>query len=151
VPGKLYLDDLDVGQKFTTSTAAVTLEGCTAFAREFDPQPFHLDDDAARASVFGRVTASGWYTASLTMRLMVQGELGRLGGGLVGLGGELKWSKAVYPGDTLRVESEILSVKVSQTRPDRGVVAVRNTTFNQSDEAVQVMVASMLVPRRPAS
>jgi acyl dehydratase len=151
VPGKLYLDDLDVGQKFTTSTAAVTLEGCTAFAREFDPQPFHLDDDAARASVFGRVTASGWYTASLTMRLMVQGELGRLGGGLVGLGGELKWSKAVYPGDTLRVESEILSVKVSQSRPDRGIVAVRNTTFNQSDEAVQVMVASMLVPRRPAS
>jgi acyl dehydratase len=151
VPGKLYLDDLDVGQKFTTSTAAVTLEGCTAFAREFDPQPFHLDDDAARASVFGRVTASGWYTASLTMRLMVQGELGRLGGGLVGLGGELKWSRAVYPGDTLRVESEILSVKVSQSRPDRGVVAVRNTTFNQSGEAVQVMVASMLVPRRPAS
>jgi acyl dehydratase len=150
VPGKLYLDDLDVGQKFATSTAAVTLEGCTAFAREFDPQPFHLDDDAARTSVFGRLAASGWYTASLTMRLMVQGELGRLGGGLIGLGGELKWSKAVYPGDTLRVESEILSVKVSQSRPDRGIVAVRNVTFNQSGEAVQVMVATMLVPRRPA-
>lgn len=150
MPGKLYLDDLDVGQTFATSTAAVTLEGCTAFAREFDPQPFHLDDDAARASVFGRLAASGWYTASLTMRLMVQGELGQLGGGLIGLGGELKWPKAVYPGDTLRVESEILSIKVSQSRPDRGIVAVRSTTFNQNGEPVQVMVASMLVPRRPA-
>jgi acyl dehydratase len=148
--GKLYLDDLDVGQKFATSTAAVTLEGCTAFAREFDPQEFHLDDDAGRASLFGRLAASGWYTASLTMRLMVQGELGRLAGGLIGLGGELKWSKAVYPGDTLRVESEVLGVKVSQSRPERGVVTVRNTTFNQRGEAVQVMTASMLVPRRPA-
>jgi acyl dehydratase len=150
VSGKLYFDDLDIGQTFATSTAAVTLEGCTAFAREFDPQPFHLDVAAARSSVFGRLAASGWYTASLTMRLMVQGELGRLAGGLIGLGGELKWSKAVYPGDTLRVESQILGVKASQSRPDRGVVTVRNTTFNQNGEAVQVMTASMLVPRRPA-
>lgn len=151
MPGKLYLDDLEVGQTFATSTAAVALEACTAFAREFDPQAFHLDDEAARESVFGRLAASGWYTAALTMRLMVQGELGRLAGGLIGLGGELKWSKPVYPGDTLRVESEILNVKVSQSRPDRGVVTVRNVTFNQRGEAVQVMTASMLVPRRPAS
>lgn len=150
MPGKLYLDDLTVGQTFATATAAVTLEACTAFARQFDPQPFHLDDEAARASVFGRLAASGWYTASLTMRLMVQGELGRLAGGLIGLGGELTWSKAVYPGDTLRVETEVIAIKVSQSRPDRGIVTVRNTTFNQQGEPVQVMVAKMLVPRRPA-
>ena len=149
--GKLYLDDLAVGQTFATAAAAVTLEGCTAFAREFDPQPFHLNDEAARASVFGRLAASGWFTASITMRLMVQGELGRLGAGLIGLGGELKWSKAVYPGDTLRVESEVMAIKLSESRPDRGIVTMRNTTFNQNGEPVQVMVAKMLVPRRPAA
>jgi len=151
VADKLYLDDLAVGQTFATATAAVTREASLAFAREFDPQPFHLDEEAARDSLFGRLAASGWHTASLTMRLMVQGELARLAGGLIGLGGELTWPKAVYPGDTLRVESEIVAIKVSASRPDRGIVTARNRTLNQHGETVQVMVAKMLVPRRPAA
>src|SRR5688572_19683160 len=94
----LYLDDLAVGRKFVSREAAVTLEGCRAFAAQFDPQPFHLDEAAARQSLFGRLAASGWYTASLTMRLIVEGEL-TIAGGIVGLGSEMKWPKPVYPGD----------------------------------------------------
>src|ERR1700752_4444748 len=101
--GVLYLDDLAVGRKFATASVTLTLEGCKAFAAEFDPQPFHLDDAAARESVFGRLAASGWYTASLTMRLLVEGEL-TSAGGLVGLGCELTWPRPADPGDTLRVE-----------------------------------------------
>jgi acyl dehydratase len=151
VPGKLFLDDLAVGQTFRTATAVVTLEGSKAFAREFDPQPFHLDEEAARGSVFGRLAASGWYTASLTMRLMVQGDLERLAGGLIGLGGELTWPKAVYPGDTLHVESDIVAIRISASRPDRGIVTARHRTFNQTGEVVQIMTVKMLVPRRTAA
>ena len=146
----LYLDDLAVGQKFTTSSVTLTLEGCKAFAAEFDPQPFHLDEAAARASVFGRLAASGWYTASLSMRLLVEGEL-TIAGGLIGLGGEITWPRPTYPGDTLRVETEVLSIRVSESKPDRGIVTVRNVTLNQHGEPAQVMVVKMLVPRRPAA
>lgn len=146
----LYLDDLAVGRKFATGKVTLTLEGCKAFAAEFDPQPFHLDDDAGRRSVFGRLAASGWYTASLSMRLLVQGDL-TIAGGLIGLGGEMKWPRPTYPGDTLRVETEVLEVRVSESKPDRGIVTVRNQTLNQHGEPVQVAVVKMLVPRRPAT
>jgi acyl dehydratase len=146
----LYLDDLAVGRKFATAEVTLTLEGCKAFAAEFDPQPFHLDDEAGRRSVFGRLAASGWYTASLSMRLLVQGEL-TIAGGLIGLGGEMKWPRPTYPGDTLRVETEVLEVRVSESKPDRGIVTVRNQTLNQHGEPVQVAVVKMLVPRRPAA
>jgi acyl dehydratase len=146
----LHLDDLAVGQKFTTSSVTLTVEGCKAFAAEFDPQPFHLDEAAARASVFGRLAASGWYTASLSMRLLVEGEL-TIAGGLIGLGGEITWPRPTYPGDTLRVETEVLSIRVSESKPDRGVVTARNVTLNQHGEPAQVMVVKMLVPRRPAA
>ena len=146
----LYLDDLAVGQKFATSSVTLTLEECKAFAAEFDPQPFHLDEAAARASVFGRLAASGWYTASLSMRLLVQGDL-TIAGGLVGLGGEVTWPRPTYPDDTLRVETAVLSIRVSESKPDRGIVTARNVTLNQHGEPVQVMVVKMLVPRRPAA
>jgi acyl dehydratase len=119
-----------------------------AFAAEFDPQPFHLDQDAARASLFGGLVTSGWHTAALTMRLLVAGEL-RIVGGLIGLGAEeLRWPRPVRPGDVLRVESEVLGLRPSKSHPSRGVVRVRNTTLNQDREPVMVMVVTMIVPRR---
>ena len=145
----LYLDDLTVGRKFVTREVTLTLEGCKAFAAEFDPQPFHLDEVAARQSLFGRIAASGWYTASLSMRLLVEGEL-TIAGGLVGLGGKITWPRPTYPGDTLRVETEVTNVRVSESKPDRGIVTVRNQTLNQHGEPVQVAVIQMLVPARPA-
>jgi acyl dehydratase len=148
MPAVLYLDDLAVGGKFATGSTTLTLEGCKAFAAEYDPQPFHLDEAAAQVSVFGRIAASGWYTASLSMRLLVEGEL-TIAGGLIGLGGELTWPRPTYPGDTLRVETEVLAIRRSATNPNRGIVTVRNQTLNQHGEAVQVAVVKMLVPRRP--
>jgi acyl dehydratase len=149
MPRTLYLDDLAVGDRFGTHEVTLTLEGCKAFAAEFDPQPFHLDEAAGRQSVFGRLAASGWYTASLSMRLLVEGEM-QIAGGLIGLGGEMKWPRPTYPGDTLRVETAVLDVRVSESKPDRGIVTVRNRTLNQHGEAVQLAVVKMLVPKRPA-
>ena len=145
----IYLDDIAVGQKFMTGSATLTAAEIKAFAAKFDPQPFHLDEEAARASMFGRLAASGWHTGSLSMRLLVEGELS-IAGGLIGLGGELTWPRATYAGDTIRVETEVLDVRVSASKPDRGIVTVRNTTLNQNDEVVQLAVVKMLVPRRPA-
>jgi acyl dehydratase len=145
----IYLDDLAVGRRFVTGSTILTLEGCKAFAYEFDPQPFHLDEAAARDSVLGRIAASGWYTAALSMRLLVQSEM-MIAGGLIGLGGEMTWPRPTYPGDTLHVESEVLAIRVSQSKPDRGVVTMRNQTMNQHGEPVQVVVVKMMVPRRPA-
>ena len=146
----IYLDDLEIGRKFATGSVTLMLEGCKAFAAEFDPQPFHLDEDAARQSVFKRLAASGWYTASLSMRLLVEGEM-TIAGGLVGLGGDLAWPRPAYPGDTLRVETEILAIRVSESKPDRGIVTARNVTVNQRGEPVQVAVVKMMVPRRPGA
>jgi acyl dehydratase len=146
----LYLDDLAVGRKFVTREATLTLEGCKAFAVDFDPQPFHLDEAVALHSVFGRLAASGWYTAAVTMRLIVDSEL-KIAGGVVGLGGDIKWPKPTYPGDTIHVECDVLEVRVSESKPDRGIVTMRNRTLNQHGEAVQVAVVKLLVPRRPAA
>ena len=149
MPTALYLDDFAVGRKFVTGEVTLTLEGCKAFAAEFDPQPFHLDEPAARQSVFGRIAASGWYTASLSMRLIVDGEL-TIAGGLIGLSSEMRWPRPAYPGDTLRVESEVLELRVSESKPDRGIATVRNQTVNQHGEPVQIAVVKLLVPRRLA-
>src|SRR5262249_10865713 len=127
----LYYEDLAVGQTFGTGTLTVEAEAIKAFAAEFDPQPFHLDEGAARASPFGGLVASGWHTAALTMRLLVGGEL-QVVGGLIGLGAEeLRWPRPVRPGDVLRVESEVLGLRPSKSQTDRGLVRVRNTTLNQ--------------------
>ncbi len=144
-----YLEDLHVGDRFASPTYTVTEAAIRAFAREFDPQPFHLDDEAARGTLFGGLVASGWHTAAITMRLLVQGET-RLAGGAIGVGVEsLQWPRPVRPGDTLRLESEVVEVRPSTSRSDRGVVKLRNVTRNQRDEIVFSSVAVLLVPRRP--
>jgi acyl dehydratase len=144
----LYYEDMAVGQTFGTGTVLVEPDMITAFAAEFDPQQFHLDQDAARASLFGELVASGWHTAALSMRLLVEGEL-RIVGGLIGLGAEeLRWPRPVHPGDVLRVESEVVELRLSKSHPGRGLVRVRNTTLNQDGEPVMIMVVTMIAPRR---
>ena len=148
---RLYLEDLQVGQRYGSGTVTVTPEGIKAFAGEFDPQPFHLDEEAAKASLFGGLAASGWHTAALTMKLLVGGEF-LPHGGLIGAAvDEFRWPRPVRPGDVLRVDSEILEILPSRSRPDRGMVKARIVTSNQAGEPVQTMVVTMVVPRRPAS
>ena len=148
--GRLFLDDLHVGQRFVSATHAIDAAQIRAFAREFDPQPFHLDEAAAAHSVFGGLAASGWHTAALTMRLLVDGGA-PVAGGIVGVGGELIWLKPTRPGDVLQVHSEVTEIKPSRSRPDRGVVTIRSETRNQRGEAVQVFVGRIVVPRKPGS
>jgi acyl dehydratase len=145
---ELYLDDLRVGQRFTSATHALDAGQVIAFASQFDPQPFHLDPAAAEGMFFGGLVASGWHTAAITMRLMVQGGV-PVAGGLVGAGAEVSWPRPTRPDDVLRVESEVLEVRPSRTRADRGMVRVRSETLNQRDEVVQVLESRMVVPRRP--
>jgi acyl dehydratase len=146
----LYFEDLAVGQTFGTDTVTVEPEMIKSFAAEFDPQPFHMDEEAARGGFFGGLVASGWHTAALSMGLLVGGEL-KIVGGLIGMGAEeLRWPRPVRPGDVLRVESEVLGLRASRSQPDRGIVRVRNTTLNQDGQAVMVLVVNMIVPRRPS-
>jgi acyl dehydratase len=144
-----YLDDLVVGQRFTSGSRTLTAEEIKAFAREFDPQPFHLDEETARGTFFQGLAASGWHAAAVAMRLMVQGGL-PIAGGIIGAGGEIAWRKPIRPGDTLHVESEIVEVTPSRSRPDRGAVVVRSDTINQNGEIVQSFTARLVVPRRPS-
>lgn len=143
----LYLEDLAVGQTFATRAATLTADAIKAFAVQFDPQPFHLDEAAARESAFGGLIASGWHTGAISMRLLVEGELD-IAGGLIGLGGEISWPRPTYAGDTLRVTSEILEIRPSESKPDRGIVTVRNSTLNQHGDVVQLAVVKILVRRR---
>ena len=143
---RLYLEDLHVGQTFTTGSITVTAEAIKAFAREYDPQPFHLDEAAAQASLFGGLAASGWHTAALSMRLLVDGL--PIAGGLIGVGGETTWPRPTRPGDTLTVHIEVLEITPSRSRPDRGMVRTRNETRNQHGEAVQISTLGMVVWRR---
>jgi len=145
--GSLSLEDLHVGQKFTSGTYRMDAERIKAFAAEFDPQPFHLDEAAAKQSVFRGLAASGWHTASATMRLLVTSGL-PFAGGLVGLGGEIAWARPTRPGDTLRVDSEILAIVPSRSKPNQAVVTVRCVTVNQNGEEVQVMTTKILAFKR---
>jgi acyl dehydratase len=146
----LYLDDLSAGMTFSSGPLSISAADIKAFAAQFDPQPFHLDDAAADASFFGGLAASGWHTASLGMRLLVTGGP-RLAGGYIGAGGELSWTQPVYAGDSLNMRGEIVEVKPSRSRPDRGIVTVRCETFNQKGEVVQKLLARLMVPRRPVT
>jgi acyl dehydratase len=146
-PDRLYLDDFHVGQRFTSATHLIDREEIKAFARQFDPQPFHLDEEAAKSSVFGGLAASGWHTAAISMRLQVESGL-PIAGGMIGIGGEISWPRPTRPGDVLRAVSEIKEVTPSRSRPDRGVVRVRSETRNQCDEVVQILDAKLLVPGR---
>ena len=143
---KLYLEDLHVGRTFTTGSVTVTTEAIKAFARDYDPQPFHLDEDAARDSLFGGLAASGWHTAALSMRLLVDGL--PFAGGLIGVGGETTWPRPTRPGDTLTVHVEVLEITPSKSRPDRGMVRTRNETRNQNGEPVQISNLGIVAWRR---
>jgi acyl dehydratase len=144
-----YLEDFAVGQKFGGAERLRVDEArIKSFAAEFDPQAFHLDDTAASKSIFRGLAASGWHTAAMTMKLLVASDL-KPAGGIIGAGfDEFRWPNPVRPGDELRVESEILEVRPSKSRPDIGVVKVRTTTYNQNGQAVQVNVGNLMVPRR---
>jgi acyl dehydratase len=145
--GRLYLEDLSVGQRFTSPRHTVDEAQIKAFAGQFDPQPFHLDDETARQTLFAGLAASGWHTAAITMRLLVDGGA-PIAGGIIGAGGEVAWPRPTRPGDTLTVHTEVLDITPSRSRPDRGMVTVRSETVNQRGEPVQVLTAKLVVPRR---
>jgi len=147
---RLYLEDLHEGQRFVSPGRAVTAEDIKAFAAEFDPQPFHLDEAAAEGSFFGGLAASGWHTAALTMRLLVEGGL-PLAGGVIGAGGELSWPRPTRPGEILHVESLIEAITPSRSRPDRGMLRVRLETKNEAGEIAQVFVVNVIAFRRPTA
>jgi len=143
-----YLEDYAVGQTYLTGRHRIDKEQIVTFATQFDPQFYHLDEEAAKQSPFQGLAASGWHTASITMRLMVDGEF-RPAGGILGVGfDQLSWPRPVRPGDELRVKSEVLEVRPSKSKPDRGMIRVKNTTLNQNDEVVQMFTGNLLVPRR---
>jgi acyl dehydratase len=145
---KLYLEDFTPGRRFVSAAHRLDAAQIKAFASQFDPQPFHLDEAAAKASFFHGLAASGWHTAAITMSLLVQSGM-PIAGGLIGAGAEIEWPRPVRPGDTLTVESEVVEVKPSRSRPERGMITVRSQTRNQHGEVVQILTSKMLVWRKP--
>jgi acyl dehydratase len=146
-----YFEDLKTGDKFNTAEYEMTAAEIIAFGRQFDPQAFHTDPVAAKGTLFGQLVASGWHTASVSMRLMVLGEMD-LDGGVIGQGMEsLRWPRPVLPGDRLRVVTEIEELRPAPARPDRGLIKLRCRTYNQNGKVVQDMTATLLVARRPSS
>jgi acyl dehydratase len=145
---KLFLEDLHPGQTFESGSHTLTAAEIKDFAARFDPQSFHLDEEAAKDSLFGGLASSGWNVAAISMRLMV--EASPIAGGLIGASAEIAWPRPTRPGDTLRVVMEVLEVTPSRSRPERGMALVQSKTFNQQDEIVQTMTSRMVVPRRPA-
>lgn len=146
--GGLYLEDLYVGQRFESRKHLVTAEEIKKFAAEFDPQPFHLDDAAAKASLFGGLVASGWHTGALTMRMLVEGAA-PIANGVIGAGVEMSWPRPTYPGDELQVVSEVMEITPSRSKPDRGMVLLKSETGNQRGEVVLALTSKLVVPRRP--
>jgi acyl dehydratase len=144
-----YLDDLHVGQRFKSATHVLDAAQIKAFAAEFDPQPFHIDEKGGENSLFKGLAASGWHTAAITMRLNVDGGL-PIAGGIIGGGGELTWPAPTRAGDILHVENEVLEITPSRSRPDRGWVTVLVRTSNQRGEVVQTLKANLVVPRKAA-
>ena len=145
----LYLEDLHPGQKFTSHAEEITEAAIKEFASQFDPQPFHLDHEAAKATLFGGLAASGWHTAAFTMRLNVTSGP-KLAGGIIGGGGEINWPTPTRPGDILHVEYEIMEVTPSRTRPERGTILLKTETKNQHGTVVQATLVRLIVARRPA-
>lgn len=146
----IYLDDLSVGDQFKSGEHAMDEAQIRAFATQFDPQPFHLDDEAARGTLFGGLAASGWHTAAVTMRLQVTSGL-PIAGGIVGAGGELSWPRPTRATDVLHVVSDVLQIQPSKSKPDRGMVTVRSETRNQHGDVLQLSTVRIVVPRRPAA
>ncbi|MEX0901863.1 MAG: MaoC family dehydratase [Pseudohongiellaceae bacterium] len=146
----LYLEDLKVGDTFHSETYTLGEEEIKTFASQYDPQPFHLDAEAAKTSLFGGLVASGWHTAAVTMRLFVTGGL-PLANGMIGTGGEISWPRPTWPGDTLQVHTTLLDIAPSRSKPDRGTITVRSETRNQNGEPVQILVVKVIVFRKPAT
>ena len=144
----LYLEDVFVGQRFITASHLLTADEIKAFARAYDPQPFHTDEQAAKDTFFKGLAASGWHTAAVSMRLQIDSGP-KVAGGMIGAGGELSWPQAARPGDEIRVESEVIEVKQSRSRPERGFVTLRSETKNQKNEVVQLFIVKLLIWRRP--
>lgn len=145
----LYYEDLEVGAKSSFGRYDVTREEVLDFARKYDPQPFHLDDEAAAKTHFGRVSASGWHTCAMTMAMMVENMKNSRQAGLGSPGvDQLMWKKPVYPGDTLRVESEVISKRRSKSRREMGLFKSRAQVFNQNDEVVLEMTSNGLIAVR---
>jgi acyl dehydratase len=144
----LYFEDLHLGQRFVSGTHLIDESQIKAFARQFDPQPFHLDSEAAKSTFFGQLVASGWHTAAISMRLMVESGL-PIAGGLVGAGAEISWPMPTSPGAVLQVVIEVVELKPSRSRPDRGMATVRSETRNQLGQVVQVLTARLVVPKKP--
>ena len=142
-----YFEDLGSGECFISDSFAVTEKQLAEFAYKFDPQMFHLDTKSAERSIFKGLVASGWHTAAITMRLLVESGL-PIAGGIIGAGAELSWPNPTRPGDVLQVESEVLELRPSRSRPDRGIATVRSETRNQRGDTVQVLVAKLVVPRK---
>lgn len=146
----LYFEDLEVGTKASFGSCAVNREEVIEFASRYDPQPFHLDDAFAAKTHFGRLSASGWHTAAMVMRMLVDNMKNNPTAGLGSPGvDELRWVKPVYPGDTLRVETEMLSKRQSQSRPEMGFFKSTVTVFNQHDEVVMTLVSNGIIATRP--
>ena len=141
-----YYEDIEVGDSDSYGRYEVTADEVRRFAEAYDPQPFHLDQDAAAATHFGRISASGWHSCAMTMRMMVDNmkENAQAGLGSPGVD-QLRWRKPVYPGDVLRVETEILEKRRSKSRPEMGIFKSRSTTFNQHDEPVLEMISNGLI------
>jgi acyl dehydratase len=142
---KLFLEDLVVGQTFGSGRLQIDARSIKRFAAEFDPQPFHLDEQAARETMFRGLAASGWHTAALTMRLLVESDF-KPANGLVGASmDELSWPRPVRPGDELHIEIEILEIRLAKSRQGQGIVKIRVVTLNQADKAVQIYIANIVV------
>jgi acyl dehydratase len=146
--GERFFEDFKVGDRFHSGTVLVTAERIKSFAAEFDPQPFHLDEEAAKSSLLAGLAASGWHTAAVTMRLIVDSDLKPAGGTIGAGGGELRWPRPVRPGDVLHVEGEVLQTRPSRSRPELGIVKIRSTTYNQNGEPVQISAPVLMVRRR---
>jgi len=147
-----YFEDIEVGRKASFGSYDVTREEVIAFAQKYDPQPFHLSDEAAAETHFGRLSASGWHTCAMTMAMVVENLKAHAQAGLGSPGiDELRWLRPVYPGDTLRCESEVLDKRASQSRPEMGIFHSRMTVFNQDDKPVMTFISTGLVATRPSS
>jgi acyl dehydratase len=146
---RLYLEDLYVGQRFTSAPHLIDADQIKSFAAEFDPQPFHLSDEGAAGTLFGSLAASGWHTAALTMRMLAESV--PLADGLVGVELQLAWPKPTRPGMTLQVFSEVVDIVSSRSKPNMAIVTMRNETRDQDGEVLQIFTVKMPVFKRPAA
>jgi len=145
---RLYLEDLYVGQRFVSASHALDADQIKAFARQFDPQPFHLDEETAKDTFFGGLAASGWHVAAITMKLLTDGGA-PIAGGVIGGGAEVAWPVPTRAGDVLQLESEVIEITPSRSRPNRGMIVLRSETRNQRGEIAQITTAKLIVHRRP--